>query len=176
MKPLSLSMGPLYVRIVLCQLDVDATSFLQRQHLQSYSRTTRVHYRGRGRGRGSCLSQTATPLPTGVRLCYWFKQQSNSIFASNSEVDVVDFLDRWQWLLGQKLLKKLPTAHHGDEQRRGQELIQRLLHSSILSLQPTKTRGICSTKPKPVGPEACSGTLCGVGGLTFDVLVRPPLL
>jgi hypothetical protein len=93
-------------------------------------------------------------LPTGGRLCYWLKQQSNSIFASNSEVDVVDFLDRWQWLLEQKLLKKLPMAHHGDEQRRGQELIQRLLHLSIPSPRPTKTRGICSTKPKPVGPEA----------------------
>ena len=29
-------MGPLYVRIVLCPLDVDATPFLQRRHLQSY--------------------------------------------------------------------------------------------------------------------------------------------
>jgi hypothetical protein len=43
---------------------------------------------------------------------------------------------------------------NGDEQWRGQELIQRLLHLSIPSPQPTKTRGICSTKPKPVGPEA----------------------
>jgi hypothetical protein len=152
MKPLCLSMGPLYVRIVLCPLDVDATPFLQQRHLQSYGRTTRVRRRGRGsvcvwdKLRRHC--QLVFASATG-----WNNNQTQSLLPIVRSM-YMDFLDRWLWLLGQKLLKKLLMAHHGHEQRRGQEWIQWLLHLSIPSTWPTKTRGIRSTKTKPVGPEA----------------------
>ena len=151
--------------VLLCQLDVDATSFLQRRHFQSYSRIN-IHRRGsvwdKLRGRGQPLFASSTQTTIKLTLCF----QWQGPWKQNC---------RWtSWTggcvsrrgLSKKLLPWPIMAMSQDGARNGASYYCRCRshHRDLHKHEESSQR-----KSRQLGQNhGCSGILCGVaGGSTF---------